>query len=151
MLALGFLLLTSLVVSAALELFERFWNSYFPDAALIVTILNQAISFFVIAVMFGVIYKMLPRIKLDWRDVIIGAIGTAVLFMLGKFGIGAYIGNSGVASSFGAAGSTIALLVWVYYSAQIFFLGAEFARQYALQLGSLKHHPRDANGNLQVK
>lgn len=150
-LALGFLLLTSLVVSAALELFERFWNSYFPDAALIVTILNQAISFFVIAVMFGVIYKMLPRIKLDWRDVIIGAIGTAVLFMLGKFGIGAYIGNSGVASSFGAAGSTIALLVWVYYSAQIFFLGAEFARQYALQLGSLKHHPRDANGNLQVK
>ena len=150
-LALGFLLLTSLVVSAALELFERFWNSYFPDAALMVSILNQVISFLVIAVMFGVIYKMLPRIKLDWRDVIIGAIGTAVLFMLGKFGIGAYIGNSGVASSFGAAGSTIALLLWVYYSAQIFFLGAEFARQYALQLGSLKHHPRDEHGKLKVK
>jgi membrane protein len=150
-LTLGFLLLTSLVVSAALEMFQRFWNKYWPDAAFFITLLNHAISFLVIATMFGVIYKLLPRIQLAWRDVIIGAIGTAVMFMIGKFGIGAYIGNSGVASSFGAAGSTIALLLWVYYSAQIFFLGAEFARQYALQLGSLKDHPRDEQGKLKLK
>ncbi|WP_338758754.1 YihY/virulence factor BrkB family protein [Massilia sp. METH4] len=150
-LALGFLLLTSLVISAALEIFQRFWNRYWPDATVLITLLNHLISFLVIAAMFGVIYKLLPRIQLAWRDVIIGAIGTAVLFMIGKFGIGAYIGNSGVTSSFGAAGSTIALLLWVYYSAQIFFLGAEFARQYALQIGSLKHHPRDENGKLKVK
>ncbi|WBS04710.1 YihY/virulence factor BrkB family protein [Pseudoduganella sp. SL102] len=150
-LALGFLLLTSLVVSAALEIFQRFWNRYWPDATVLITVLNHTISFLVIATMFGVIYKLLPRIQLAWQDVIIGAIGTAIMFMIGKFGIGAYIGNSGVASSFGAAGSTIALLLWVYYSAQIFFLGAEFARQYALQIGSLKHHPRDENGQLKVK
>lgn len=150
-LALGFLLLTSLVVSAALEIFQRFWNRYWPDATVMITILNHTISFLVIATMFGVIYKLLPRIALTWRDVIIGALGTAVMFMIGKFGIGAYIGNSGVASSFGAAGSTIALLLWVYYSAQIFFLGAEFARQYALQLGSLKEHPRDDEGKLKIK
>lgn len=83
-------------------------------------------------------YKMLPRIALAWRDVAVAALGTAALFTLGKAGIGAYIGNSGVADSFGAAGSLIALLLWVYYSAQVFFLGAEFARQYALQLGSLR-------------
>jgi len=88
--------------------------------------------------MFGAIYKLLPRVKLSWHDVSIGALGTAIMFTLGKFGIGLYIGNSGTASSFGAAGSLIALLLWVYYSAQIFFLGAEFARQYALQLGSLR-------------
>jgi len=150
-LALGFLLLTSLVVSAALEIFQRFWSRYWPDATLILTLVNHLISFLVIATMFAVIYKMLPRIQLSWKDVIIGALGTAVLFMLGKFGIGAYIGNSGVTSSFGAAGSTIAMLLWVYYSAQIFFLGAEFARQYALKLGSLKHHPRDEQGKLKLK
>ncbi|TWI44443.1 membrane protein [Pseudoduganella flava] len=150
-LALGFLLLVSLVVSAALEIFQRLWNSYWPNATVILTALNHAISFLVIATMFGVIFKLLPRITLAWRDVVIGAVGTAVLFMIGKFAIGAYIGNSGVASSFGAAGSTIALLLWVYYSAQIFFLGAEFARQYALQIGSLKHHPRDEHGNLKLK
>jgi membrane protein len=112
------------------------------------TIVNWIISFVVIAAMFGVIYKMLPRIRLSWRDVTIGALGTAALFTVGKYAIGVYIGNSGVASSFGAAGSLVALLLWVYYSAQIFFMGAEFARQYALQLGSLRHHPRDEHGNL---
>jgi membrane protein len=97
-------------------------------------------------VLFGVIYKLLPRIRLSWRDVTIGAIGTAAMFELGKFLIGLYIGNSGVANSFGAAGSTIAMLLWVYYSAQIFFLGAEFARQYAIQLGSLRDKTAAASG-----
>jgi membrane protein len=97
----------------------------------------------VIATMFGAIYKLLPRIKLSWHDVTIGALGTALLWTLGKFAIGLYIGNSGTTSSFGAAGSLIALLLWVYYSAQIFFLGAEFARQYAIQLGSLRKDAKE--------
>jgi membrane protein len=97
-----------------------------------------------------VIFKMLPRVRLAWRDVVVGALGTAALFTAGKYAIGAYIGNSGVASSYGAAGSLIALLLWVYYSAQIFFFGAEFARQYALQAGSLRHHARHADGSLKI-
>lgn len=150
-LVLGFLLLVSLVVSAALAMLEKLWQGLGGNTTLLLTGINWVISFVVIAAMFGVIYKMLPRITLSWHDVMIGALGTAALFTLGKFAIGAYIGNSGVADSFGAAGSLIALLMWVYYSAQIFFLGAEFARQYALQLGSLKHrphHPHDAQGDL---
>jgi membrane protein len=142
-LVLAFLLMVSLVVSAALALLEKYLNVIWQDAAVLLPLLNGAIGFIVIAAMFGVIFKMLPRVKLSWHDVTIGALGTAALFTLGKYAIGAYIGNSGVTSSFGAAGSMIALLLWVYYSAQIFFLGAEFARQYALQLGSLRHgHPQ---------
>jgi membrane protein len=81
---------------------------------------------------------MLPEISLSWHDVWIGALGTAVLFSLGKYVIGAYLGNSGIANSYGAVGSILALLLWVYYSAQIFFFGAEFTRQYALWFGSLR-------------
>ena len=149
-LVLGFLLMVSLVVSAALALLEKYWQGLWSNATLALSIINWIIGFLVIAAMFGVIYKLLPRIALSWHDVTIGALGTAALFTLGKYGIGVYIGNSGVANSFGAAGSLIALLLWVYYSAQIFFLGAEFARQYALQLGSLRHHPRDEHGNLRL-
>ncbi len=145
-LVLAFLLMVSLVVSAGLAVVEDYVGGLWKDATVLLSWLAWLISFGVIAVLFGVIYKLLPRIKLSWRDVTIGAIGTAALFALGKFLIGLYIGNSGVANSFGAAGSMIALLLWVYYSAQIFFLGAEFARQYALQLGSLKHRPKDATG-----
>ncbi len=139
-LVLAFLLMVSLVVSAALALLEKYLNLIWQGASLVLAGLNGALGFIVIAAMFGVIFKMLPRVQLSWHDVSIGALGTAALFTLGKYAIGAYIGNSGVASSFGAAGSLIALLLWVYYSAQIFFLGAEFARQYALQLGSLRQH-----------
>jgi membrane protein len=149
-LVLAFLLMVSLVVSAALGVLENYVGSLWKDTALLLKWLSWTISFLVIAVLFGVIYKMLPRIKLSWRDVTIGALGTAALFTLGKFMIGLYIGNSGVASSFGAAGSMIAMLLWVYYSAQIFFLGAEFARQYALQLGSLRNKPDTETGVAKV-
>ncbi|MGV7209980.1 YihY/virulence factor BrkB family protein [Oxalobacteraceae bacterium A2-2] len=149
-LVLAFLLMVSLVVSAALALLEHFWDARWRDAGLVLEVLNAAIGFIVIAGLFAVIFKMLPRVRLAWRDVVVGALGTAALFTAGKYAIGAYIGNSGVASSFGAAGSMIALLLWVYYSAQIFFFGAEFARQYALQAGSLRHHPRHADGSLKV-
>jgi len=137
-LVLAFLLMVSLVVSAALTVLENLWDAYWRDAGMVLTGVNFIISYLVIAALFGVIFKLLPRVRLSWHDVTIGALGTAALFTLGKYLIGAYIGNSGVTSSFGAAGSMIALLLWVYYSAQIFFLGAEFARQYALQLGSLR-------------
>lgn len=138
-LVLAFLLMVSLVVSAAMAVLERYWDGIWKDAAFLFGSLSGLIGFGVIAVLFAVIYKMLPRVRLSWHDVTIGALGTAGLFALGKYAIGLYIGNSGVASSFGAAGSVIALLLWVYYSAQIFFLGAEFTRQYAVHMGSLRH------------
>ena len=149
-LVLAFLLMVSLVVSAGLAVLENYVGGLWKSATLLLAWLAWVISFGVIAVLFGVIYKLLPRIRLSWRDVTIGALGTAALFELGKFVIGLYIGNSGVASSFGAAGSMIALLLWVYYSAQIFFLGAEFARQYALQLGSLRDKPKADTGASKV-
>ncbi|MFS2026858.1 YihY/virulence factor BrkB family protein [Massilia sp. CT11-137] len=137
-LTLGLLLMFTLVVSAALTVLEKYLGGMWHSATIILGWVAWAVSFLVIAVMFGAIYKLLPRVKLSWHDVTIGALGTAIMFTVGKFAIGLYIGNSGTTSSFGAAGSLIALLLWVYYSAQIFFLGAEFARQYALQMGSLK-------------
>lgn len=138
-LALAFLLLVSLVVSAALAMLERYADGVLGSSAEMLAALSSVISFGVIACMFAVIYKTLPAVPLSWRDVWIGAAFTAGLFSLGKYAIGYYLGNSGVASSFGAAGSIIALLLWVYYSAQIFFLGAEFTRHYALWFGSLQH------------
>jgi membrane protein len=117
---------------------EKFIGGMWHDATVILGWVASGFSFLVITAMFAAIYKLLPRIKLSWHDVTIGALGTAILFTVGKFAIGLYIGNSGTASSFGAAGSLIALLLWVYYSALIFFLGAEFARQYAHQMGSLR-------------
>src|SRR6478672_5910264 len=138
-LVLAFLLLISLVVSAALAVLERFAGGIWSSSADALSILSSSISFTVIACLFAVIYKMLPNVVLSWRDVWIGAVVTAALFSMGKFAIGLYLGNSAVASGFGAAGSVIALLLWVYYSAQIFFLGAEFTRQYALRFGSLQH------------
>ncbi len=136
---LAFLLLISLVVSAGLSMLENYVGGVMSSSATIFSTLSFLISFGVIAALFAVIYKMLPDAPLSWHDVSMGALFTAGLFTLGKYLIGLYLGNSGVASGFGAAGSIIALLLWVYYSAQIFFLGAEFTRQYALRFGSLQH------------
>jgi len=137
-LVLAFLLLVSLAFSAALAVLERYAAGFWSESYELFALLASAVSFGVIACLFAVIYKVLPDAPLSWRDVWIGALFTAGLFSLGKYGIGLYLGNSAVASSFGAAGSLIALLLWVYYSAQIFFLGAEFTRQYALEYGSLR-------------
>jgi membrane protein len=141
-LVLAFLLLVSLVLSAALAVLERYAGGIWSSSYDVFAILSSSIAFGVIACLFAVIYKVLPSAPLSWRDVWIGAVFTAGLFSLGKYAIGLYLGNSGVASSFGAAGSLIALLLWVYYSAQIFFLGAEFTRQYALGFGSLRHEAK---------
>ena len=132
-LTLSFLLLASLVINGVLGILERFWG----NAALgIVNGLSSGFTFLVIACLFAVIYKMLPEVDIPWRGVAVGALSTAALFTLGKYAIGAYLSNSTIGTSFGAAGSAAALLIWVYYSAQIFFLGAEFTRVYVLAFGS---------------
>jgi membrane protein len=137
-LVLGFLLLVSLVVNAVLAVLQSYWSGLWSNFLMVLTPLASLFSFLVIASMFAAIFKMLPRAPLSWRDVFIGSLGTAALFTLGKYVIGVYLGNSGVTSTYGAAGSLAALLIWFYYSAQIFFFGAEFTRQYALNFGSLR-------------
>jgi len=133
---LGFLLLVSLVVSAALTAFGNYLNSVLPFGELILSLINTVVSLVLISVLFAAIYKILPDRRLEWRDVAVGAVVTAILFTVGKSLIGWYIGSSAVGSSFGAAGALIVLLLWVYYSAQIFLLGAEFTKVYANRSGS---------------
>lgn len=136
-LVLAFLLLISLVISAVLAMLQTYVGGLWSSSAMLFSILSNLFSFTVIACLFGLIYKLLPDAPLSWHDVIVGSLFTAMLFTLGKYFIGLYLGNSAIDSSFGAAGSVVALMLWVYYSAQIFFFGAEFTRQYALKYGSL--------------
>jgi membrane protein len=138
---LALLLLAILAVHAALALAGTLWASHWTPAPTLVSGLSHLFTFVVIASLVGVVYKMLPEVKLSWRDVAIGALATAALFSLGNQLIAAYLVHSAVGSSFGAAGSVAALLVWIYYSAQVFFLGAEFTREFALSFGSLRGHP----------
>jgi membrane protein len=134
--ALGFLLLVSLVVSAGISALSQIINAYLPFGAIILSTLNAAISFVMISVLFSAIYKVLPDRRLEWRDVLVGAIATAVLFTVGKSLIGWYLGTTAVASSYGAAGTLLIVLLWVYYSSEIFLLGAEFTRAYSIRHGS---------------
>ena len=135
-LGLGFLLLVSLVVSAGVAAFGTWWGGAFEGWELLLQLLNFVISFLMVTTLFAMIYKIMPRARIAWRDVWIGAVVTSLLFQIGKFAIGLYLGKSGVTSAFGAAGSLVVLLVWVYYSAQIFLLGAEFTWVYAHEYGS---------------
>lgn len=144
--ALGFLLIVSLAVSAGLTAFGNYLDSIVPVGKLILPVLNFAVSLALLAVLFAAIYKVLPDRRLEWRDVIIGAVVTAVLFTIGKTLIGWYLGSSAVASSYGAAGGLIVLLLWVYYSVQVFLLGAEFTKIYANRHGSKQEKPV-AEGN----
>jgi membrane protein len=137
-LVIGFLLLVSLVLSAAIVAIGDWWGPWFGKLRWLLEALNFVVSFVVVTALFAMIYKVLSRVRIAWRDVWIGAAVTALLFTAGKFLIGLYIGKSGVSSGFGAAGSVIVLLVWVYYSAQIFLLGAEFTAIYAYRHGSLR-------------
>lgn len=139
--ALGFLLIVSLAVSTALTAFSNYLDTVFPTGKLILPALNFVVSLALLAVLFAAIYKVLPDRQLQWRDVITGAAVTSVLFTIGKSLIGWYIGSSAVASSYGAAGGLIVLLLWVYYSAQTFLLGAEFTKVYANRHGSKQAKP----------
>jgi membrane protein len=128
--AIGFLLMVSLAVSAALAAFSGWLNASVPGMAFVWMAVNFVISIAVTTVLFALVYKVLPDVELDWPDVWIGALMTSVLFAIGKTVIGLYIGQSSTASSYGAAGSVVVLLLWVYYSAQIVLFGAELTRAY---------------------
>lgn len=135
-LGVGFLLLVSLVISAALAALHQFVAERVPLANQLVPPLNFLFSFLVITALFAMIYKILPDVRLEWRDVWIGAAVTAILFSVGKSLIGFYLGRAGVTSVYGAAGSLVLVLLWIYYSAQLLFIGAEFTEVYARTYGS---------------
>lgn len=134
-LAIGFLLLVSLILSAMLSGISKLEISLLPGFTPLWQILNFAISFGFISLLFALIYKYLPDVKIRWKDVTIGAIITALLFTLGKFLIGLYLGRGSLGSAYGAAGSLIVFLAWVFYSAQILLFGAEFTQVYARKYG----------------
>jgi membrane protein len=142
-LSLGFLLLVSLVLSAVISALARAWGPM-DATGVVLQGVNFLFSFGLVTLLFAMIYKILPAVRIAWRDVAIGAVVTAFLFSVGKWLIGLYLGNSAVASSYGAAGSIILVLIWVYYSAQIFLLGAEFTKVYAHRYGSRRDLPMKA-------
>ncbi len=135
-LAMGFLLVVSLSISAALAVAGRWWGPLFGQWVVLAAFVDALSSFAVVAAMFAFIYKTMPNVHVKWSDVWVGAVVTALLFSAGKYAIGLYIGQSGVVSGFGAAGSLVVVMLWVYYSAQIFLLGAEFTWIYANTFGS---------------
>jgi membrane protein len=135
-LVIGFFVVASLVVSAALAALGTFLGGVVPGPEILMEVINFIISLVVISVLFAIMFKYLPDVKMGWRDVIIGAVATALLFTIGKTLIGLYLGNSSVTSTYGAAGSLVVLLLWAYYAAQIFLFGAELTQVYANRFGS---------------
>ncbi len=135
--SLGFLLLVSLAITGVIEGLSSGLKDRYPDVAVAVFyIINLVVSFGISSLIFAVIFKVLPDAKIKWRDVLAGALVTALLFMIGKFGISLYISQTKVGSTYGAAGSLVVLIVWVYYTSIILYLGAEFTKAYALKYGS---------------
>lgn len=135
-LGLAFLLMVSLAVSAGLAAFGSFVGGLLPGQEILLQALNLIVSFVVMTLLFAMIYKLMPTTKVAWDDVWVGAGVTALLFEVGKFGIGLYLGKSDLADAYAGAGSLVILLVWVYYAAQIFLLGAEFTKVYSQTHGS---------------
>jgi membrane protein len=138
-LGIAFLLVISLAVSAALAALGKWWGEWFGAWELLAHVLDLVLSFGFMTVLFALIYKIIPRVHIRWHDVWVGAAVTALLFSVGKILIGLYLGKSDIAGGFGAAGSLVLVMVWVYYSAQIFLIGAEFTWVYAHELGSRRH------------
>jgi len=132
---IGFLLLVSLVLSALLAGISNFFGSFLPTLTILGVILNFVLSFGVTTFLFAAIYKFLPDVKVPWRNLWVGAAVTSFLFSIGKFLIGLYLGNSAVGSTYGSAGSLIVILIWVFYSAQILLIGAEFTQVYSKYRG----------------
>lgn len=136
-LSLGFLLIVSLIINGLLMMFTDYLNRLLSDLAIIFTIIAESlVNFLIISLLFAVIFKFLPDVRIRWRDVLPGAIFTAVLFMIGRFAIGFYIQTTGQGSAYGAAGSLIVLLLWVYYAAAILYIGASFTRAFAEYRGA---------------
>ena len=135
-LGIGFLLLISLVLSAILAALGDYLGAFLPGGAAVGHALNATVSLLVVTVLFAMIFKLLPDTRVAWKDVVLGALVTSFLFTIGKFAIGFYLGKASVASSYGAAGSVVILLLWVYYSSLILYFGAEFTHVYAMRHGS---------------
>ena len=135
-LAIGFLLLMSLAASAAIAALGKYCSSFIPLPEALLQMANDLISFAVVLALFAAIYKTIPDVRIEWWDVFLGAVVTSVLFTLGKLVIGLYLGKAGLASSYGAAASFVLFTFWVYYSGQVFFLGAEFTKAFANRYGS---------------
>jgi membrane protein len=135
-LSVAFLMLVSLVLSAALDAVGHFFEGALPGGEALWHVLNFAISFAVITALFALMFRVVPDVKVPWHDTWMGAAFTALLFTLGKFLLGLYLGRASVASPYGAAGSIVVLVIWVYYAAQILFMGAEFTQVYARRHGS---------------
>ena len=139
--ALGLLLLLSLTAGAVLAVPDAYINAHLPFGKTVLSALNFGVAFVLDVLLFAAIYKTLPDRDLEWHDVFVGAVTTAFLFGFGKFLIGLYLRSSAIASTYGAAGGLIALLLWIYYSAQIFLFGAEFTKAYAVRKGSQQDSP----------
>ncbi len=135
-LVIGLLLVLSMMLSIVLSFLTGFFNSVLPVPPFFIQVADFVLSFFLITLLFALIYKVLPDVKIAWADVWIGAAITAILFTLGKFLFGLYLGRSSISSAYGAASSLAIILMWVYYSAQVFFIGAEITRVYANRYGS---------------
>jgi len=134
-LVIGFLLLVSLVLTAVLNAISSGFNDLLPGSEILWQIVNFVVSFGVVTLLFGLIYRILPDVRIAWRTVWVGAAVTALLFTIGKYLLGLYLAHQSTSSAFGAAGSLLVFLIWVYYSAQIFFFGAEFTQVYAQHHG----------------
>jgi membrane protein len=132
---IGFLLIVSTAATAVVSAFGHFLGGLFPGVSVLLQVVNFLLSFVVVSVLFALIYKILPDVRVAWRDVWLGSAVTALLFSIGKFAIGLYLGRSSISSTYGAAGSLVVLLLWVYYSSQIFFFGAEFTQIYSNRYG----------------
>jgi membrane protein len=135
-LGIGFLLLVSLVISATLNAIQGFASGMIPGGETLWLVVNFAVSIALVSLLFALMFKFLPDTSVAWSDVWVGAVMTALLFTIGKFLVGLYLGRAAVGSAYGAAGSLVIILVWVYYSAQILFFGAELTQVYARKLGS---------------
>ena len=137
---LGFLLLVSLTITGLIEALSHHLQARFPDVAVtIFYIINLLMTLLISMLIFGVVFKVLPDAIIRWKDVVFGALVTAILFMIGKFGISLYVSKSQIGSTYGAAGSLVVLLVWIYYSSIILYLGAEFTKAYAIRYGNAIH------------
>jgi membrane protein len=135
-LGVGFLLLVSLVISALLAGFQGYLNASFPKGALVWQILNMLVSLGLITVLIAMIFKFLPDAKIEWRDTWLGAFITSLLFTIGKYLIGLYLGQASVGSTYGAAGSAVVLLIWIYYASLILFFGAKITQVMARSRGA---------------
>ncbi len=142
---LGFLLLVMLIVNALLDGLMDSLTNRFPETSIVVIyVVNLLLTLFVTSLLFGIIYKVLPDAKIRWRDVVTGAIFTAVIFMIAKFGLSLYITNTSIGSTYGAAGSLVVLMLWIYFSSMIFYFGAEFTKAYAMKFGDEIHPDENA-------